>query len=116
MRLVEMLIPKEKREAVEEVLEGEDIDYTLVEEGGHREPSVVITFPLPAPAIESVLDEIRDTGIDEDSYTVIVEAETVTISSRTSNNDTPRTPRASLARKCRPKRRTSPLASARTSS
>ncbi|APW96363.1 TIGR00341 family protein [Halobiforma lacisalsi AJ5] len=77
MRLVEILIPKEKRDAVEAVLEDEDIDYTLIEEEGREEPSVIITFPLPAPAVESVLDAIRDTGIDEDSYTVIVDAETV---------------------------------------
>ncbi|WIV67399.1 TIGR00341 family protein [Natrialbaceae archaeon AArc-T1-2] len=77
MRLVEVLIPKRKREAVEEVLEDEGIDYTLVEEGSHDEPSVVVTFPLPTPAVESILDDLRETGIDEDSYTVIVEAETV---------------------------------------
>ena len=77
MRLVEILIPTQKREAVEDVLEDEDIDYTLVEEHGHSEPSVVITFPLPAPAVESVLDSLRETGIDEDSYTVVVEAKTV---------------------------------------
>ncbi|WP_312908029.1 TIGR00341 family protein [Natronosalvus caseinilyticus] len=77
MRLVELLIPKQKREAVEETLKDEDIAFTLVEEGSRDEPSVVITFPLPAPAVESVLDELRDVGIDEDSYTVILEAETV---------------------------------------
>ncbi|MCU4740752.1 TIGR00341 family protein [Natronoglomus mannanivorans] len=77
MRLVEILIPKEKRESVEEVLDGEDIDYTLIEESSRQEPSVVITFPLPTPAVESVLDSLREIGIDEDSYTVIVEAETV---------------------------------------
>ncbi|MFC7238871.1 TIGR00341 family protein [Saliphagus sp. GCM10025317] len=77
MRLVELLIPKQKREAVEETLKDEDIAFTLVEEGSRDEPSVVITFPLPAPAVESVLDELRDVGIDEESYTVILEAETV---------------------------------------
>ncbi|WP_276252561.1 TIGR00341 family protein [Halomontanus rarus] len=77
MRLVEILIPKRKRDAVEGVLEDEGIEYTLIEEGSRQEPSVVITFPLPTPAVESVLDGLRETGIDEDSYTVIVEAETV---------------------------------------
>ncbi|QLD91093.1 TIGR00341 family protein [Natronomonas salina] len=77
MRLVEILIPKSKRDAVEGALEDEGIDYTLIQEESRDEPSVVITFPLPMDAVESVLDEIRDTGIDEDSYTVIVEAETV---------------------------------------
>ena len=77
MRLVEILIPKSKRDAVEGALEDEGIDYTLIQEESRDEPSVVITFPLPMDAVESVLDDIRDTGIDEDSYTVIVEAETV---------------------------------------
>ena len=77
MRLVEILVPEEKREAVEETLEDEGLDFTLVAEESREEPSVVITFPLPAPAVESVLDELRNRGIDEDSYTVIVEAKTV---------------------------------------
>lgn len=77
MRLVEILIPKQKRESVEETLQDEGLDFTLVEEKSREEPSVVITFPLPAPAVESVLNELRDTGIGEDSYTVVVEAETV---------------------------------------
>ena len=77
MRLVEILIPKQKRDAVEAVLDDEGIDYTLIQEKSRDEPSVVITFPLPTPAVESVLDDLRETGIDEDSYTVIVEAETV---------------------------------------
>lgn len=77
MRLVEILIPKQKREAVEKTLEGEGIDLTLIAEESRDEPSVIITFPLPAPAVESVLDELRETGIDEDSYTLILEAETV---------------------------------------
>ncbi|NUC71788.1 TIGR00341 family protein [Haloterrigena sp. SYSU A558-1] len=77
MRLVEVLIPTQQRETVEETLENEGLDFTLVEERSRDEPSVVITFPLPAPAVESVLDELRDAGLDEDSYTVIVEAETV---------------------------------------
>jgi len=77
MRLVEILIPEEKREAVEETLEDDDIDFTLVTEESRDEPSVVITFPLPVPAVEPTLDDLRDAGIDEDSYTVIVETETV---------------------------------------
>ncbi|WP_049926918.1 TIGR00341 family protein [Halopiger goleimassiliensis] len=77
MRLVEILIPERKREAVEETLEEEELDYTLVQEESREEPSVVITFPLPAPAVESVLEALRNTGLEEDSYTVIVEAETV---------------------------------------
>lgn len=77
MRLVEILVPKPKRDPVEDVLEAENVEYTVVEEAGREEPSVVITFPLPMPAVESMLDELRKTGIEEDSYTVILKAETV---------------------------------------
>ncbi|AEH37445.1 TIGR00341 family protein [Halopiger xanaduensis] len=77
MRLVEILVPEEKRDVVEETLEDEGLDFTLIQEESREEPSVVITFPLPAPAVESVLDKLRETGIGEDSYTVVVEAETV---------------------------------------
>ncbi|NIC00135.1 TIGR00341 family protein [Halobacterium sp. R2-5] len=77
MRLVQILIPKAKSDVVEGVLHDEDIDYTLLVERGREEPSVVITFPLPVPAVEPVLDDLRDAGLEEDSYTVIVEAETV---------------------------------------
>ncbi|QSX00401.1 TIGR00341 family protein [Haloterrigena alkaliphila] len=77
MRLVEILIPKEKRQIVEETLEEEGLDYTLITEESREEPSVVITFPLPAPAVESVLDDLRNAGLEENSYTVVVEAETV---------------------------------------
>nr|WP_317176088.1 TIGR00341 family protein [Halovivax sp. KZCA124] len=46
MRLVEILIPKQKREAVEETLHDEGLDYTLVEEKSREEPSVVIAKDL----------------------------------------------------------------------
>lgn len=77
MRLVEILVPKRKREPIEDILEEENVEYTVTEEESREEPSVLITFPLPASAVESILDELRKTGIERDSYTVIVEAETV---------------------------------------
>ncbi|UHQ95037.1 hypothetical protein [Haloterrigena alkaliphila] len=55
---MEILIPKQKRETVEETLQDEGLDFTLVEEKSREEPSVVITFPLPAPAVESALDDL----------------------------------------------------------
>jgi len=101
MRLVEILIPKQNCEAVRNVLDDEGIDYTLLTEEGRDEPTVVITFPLPAPALEPVLDKLRDVGVEEDAYTVVVEAETVVsgnytdLEKRYANQD-PRIPREEL--------------------
>jgi uncharacterized hydrophobic protein (TIGR00341 family) len=77
MRLVEVLVPKGKREAIVDILEDEDIDYVLTEEASARDPSAVISFPLPAPAVEPILNRLRDVKADEDSYTVVIKAETV---------------------------------------
>lgn len=81
MRLVQVTIPHGKRDAVLDTLDAEGIDYVLSEEVSGREYGTVATFPLPANAVETVLDELRAVGIDDDTYTVVVEANTV-ISSR----------------------------------
>ena len=77
MRLVQVTIPAGKREAVLRTLDDKEIDYVLAEETSGREFTGVVSFPLPTTAVEPVLDELRETGIDEDAYTVVVAAETV---------------------------------------
>ncbi len=78
MRLVEITIPTGKRDAVLRTLDEESIEYVLTDETSGREYTGVVSFPLPTEAVEPVLDALRqDAGIDEDAYTVIVDAETV---------------------------------------
>jgi len=77
VRLVQVLIPTGKRQAVLRVLDDEGIDYTVTEETSNRDFTAVVTFPLPTGAVEHVIGELRDVGIDEQTYTVIVAAETV---------------------------------------
>ncbi|SDR39919.1 TIGR00341 family protein [Natronobacterium texcoconense] len=77
MRLVQLTVPTGKRETVLDALEDREIDYVVTDEEGRREYTAVIYFPLPSPAVEPVLDELQDAGIDEDAYTVVVDAETV---------------------------------------
>lgn len=77
MRLVQVSIPAGKKEAVLSVLDEEGIDYVVTDEtGGHRYVAVVC-FPLPINAVEPILDDLRDVGLDKTTYTVTVEAETV---------------------------------------
>jgi uncharacterized hydrophobic protein (TIGR00341 family) len=77
VRLVEVTIPAGKRDTVLEVLEEEGIDFVLTEETSNREITAVVSFPLPRRAVEPVLDSLRDAGLPSDSYTIVLEAETV---------------------------------------
>jgi len=77
MRLVQILVPAGKRQAVVRTLEEEGIGYSVAEETGHEQYDAVVQFPLPTAAVESVLAELRSVGIDERTYTVVIDAETV---------------------------------------
>jgi len=77
VRLVQVSIPAGKRETVLHELDDEGIDYVLTEETSSRHVAGVVHFPLPTSAVEPVLDRLREAGIDDDAYTVVLDAETV---------------------------------------
>ncbi|EMA37098.1 hypothetical protein C445_02621 [Halobiforma lacisalsi AJ5] len=72
-----MTVPTGKRETVLGTLDDRGIDYVVTDEDSKREYTAVVYFPLPSAAVEPVLDELESVGIDEDAYTVVVDAETV---------------------------------------
>ncbi|OYR63288.1 TIGR00341 family protein, partial [Halorubrum sp. E3] len=71
------MIPAGKRAAVIRALDDEGVDHVVTDETSGREYTAVATFPLPTAAVEPVLERLREAGIDESTYTVIVAAETV---------------------------------------
>ncbi|MEM4780558.1 MAG: TIGR00341 family protein [Halalkalicoccus sp.] len=77
MRLVQVTIPAGKRETVLGALDDEGIDYVVTDETSGRKYTAVVYFPLPTNAVEPVLDTLQEIGIEEQSYTVVVNAETV---------------------------------------
>ncbi len=77
MRLVQVTIPAGKRETVLGVLDEEGIDYVVTDETSGREYTAVAYFPLPTNAVEPILEELREVGLDREAYTVVVSAETV---------------------------------------
>ena len=77
MRLVQVTIPTGKRETVLSTLDDLDVDYVVTDETSNREITAVATFPLPTEAVEEVLGELRDAGLEEEAYTVVVDARTV---------------------------------------
>ncbi|MFB6084394.1 MAG: TIGR00341 family protein [Halorientalis sp.] len=77
MRLLQVSIPTGKRETVLSALDDEGIDYVVTDETSGREFTAVVYAPLPNPAVEPVLDRLREVGIDDEAYTVVLEASTV---------------------------------------
>ena len=77
MRLVQIAVPTGNLESVKRVLEDKNVQYVLSDETSGRDIAGVISFPLPSGAVEPVLDELREVGIDHEDYTVVVEATAV---------------------------------------
>ena len=77
MRLLQVTIPAGKRQAIERALDDEGVDYVLTEETSNREYTAVAYVPVPTAAVEPVLERLREAGLDDQAYTVIVEANTV---------------------------------------
>lgn len=78
MRFVHALVSEDTREAVESVLSDENIDYVTTEEAGDADaPRFIVHFPLPSQAVEAVLDDLYDAGLEEE-FVVIGSADAAT--------------------------------------
>lgn len=78
MRLVHLSVPDGQRGTVVDVLRDRGIEHTLTEEAGERKGRSVVEFAVPADAVEYVLAELHEAGIDEDEFTVSISTEFVT--------------------------------------
>jgi len=77
MRLVRTLVSADAVDDVEAVLDGYDIDHIVVREASDREEGVLVEFPVPTQAVETVLDELREIEGGGDAYTVVASTESV---------------------------------------
>ncbi|WP_158055378.1 TIGR00341 family protein [Halorussus halophilus] len=77
MRLVQVLIPKGKRTSVVAALDEEEIDYVIFEETGRGDFEAMVQFPVPPSGVEPVLEHLREAGVSEDAYTIVLPTETV---------------------------------------
>lgn len=71
------MVPAGKRTAVIRALDDEGVDYVVTDETSRQEYSAVVSFPLPKAAVGPVLERLREAGINESTYTIVVAAETV---------------------------------------
>ena len=77
MRLVQITIPTGMSERILGELDDQGIDYAVSDETSNRDYTAIVSFPLPTEAVEPVIDALREAGLPEDAYTVIIDAETV---------------------------------------
>jgi uncharacterized hydrophobic protein (TIGR00341 family) len=75
MRLIQVVVPGEEQDAVEEVLGDRDIEFVRTAEAGSDE-RLLYQFPLQPEAVDVVLDSFKEAGLDPGTYTVVVQAET----------------------------------------
>jgi uncharacterized hydrophobic protein (TIGR00341 family) len=76
MRLIKLLVAEDSLDSALDVLEAENIDHVVTKEATERRNTVLVEFPLPTQAVEYVMNELREAGLDDREYTVIASAET----------------------------------------
>jgi len=77
VRLVQLTVPSGKLETVRAALDDEGVDFVITEETSDRQYAAIAYIPLPTNAVEPVLERLREAGVDESTYTVILDAQTV---------------------------------------
>jgi len=77
MRLVQVLIPEGNRSSVLDALDGLGIDYAVFDEVGRSDFESMVQFPVPPSGVETVMENLVDAGVQEDSYTIVLPTETV---------------------------------------
>lgn len=77
MRLIRTLVAQAESDDVVAILDEHNIDYVLFREDSGRDDAVLVEFPIPTQAVESILDELRDATRGDESYTVVASAESV---------------------------------------
>lgn len=78
MRLIQLKVPRGNHQAVQEVLEENDVEYVVIDTLDEEDKSAIIQFPLPRPAVEPILERLHDIGMDED-FRVSLTAETIRV-------------------------------------
>lgn len=75
MRLVQISVFDDDRDAVVDVLDDHELGYTITAGDGEHADRSVISFVLPADAVEHVLEDLHEVGFDEEQFTVSLSAE-----------------------------------------
>ncbi|GAB7017707.1 TIGR00341 family protein [Halostagnicola bangensis] len=77
MRLLQIFVPHGDRDLVLETLEVEGIDYAITEEVGPGDFEALVSIPITPAGVEPILERLHEAGLTEESYSVVVAAETI---------------------------------------
>lgn len=77
MRLIQTLVPEDRRDAVIRVLEEENVDYAMADETSHARYSDVVYVPAESEDVDRIIDRLRDAGVEREGYMLVSEAETI---------------------------------------
>ncbi len=75
MRLVQISVPDDQRDAVLGVIRDRDLGHTVTHEVDGHDDRALVQFIVPADAVEHVLEDVHAAGLDEEAYTVSLDAE-----------------------------------------
>jgi uncharacterized hydrophobic protein (TIGR00341 family) len=76
MRLIQLTIKQNKREAVVDLLDERGLTYALTDETS-EEGGVIVSVPVETDAVEEFLDALRGIGVERDGYAVVSDIEAV---------------------------------------
>ncbi|WP_224336019.1 DUF389 domain-containing protein [Haloprofundus halobius] len=74
MRVIHLFVSADEREQVSETLSELDVDYAVTSDGG-ADSHAMYQFPIPADGVRDILARLHDSGVHEENYTVISDAE-----------------------------------------
>lgn len=77
MRLVQMAVPPEKRDAVVELLDEWGVNYAIADETSGHSADTIVFAPLETGEVEDFLDSLRQTGIERSGYAIITDVEAI---------------------------------------
>ncbi|NKE36494.1 TIGR00341 family protein [Natronococcus sp. JC468] len=66
MRLLQVLVPEERRSETLRVLDDEGLDYVRTSECSDEVDAELVTLPVPTQAVDHVLTSLREVGIEEE--------------------------------------------------
>lgn len=75
MRLVQVVVPDEKRDAVLDALQERQLGVSTTKETSGEDDRTLVSFVVPADAVEHVLDELHEVGLQAEWYIVSIETE-----------------------------------------
>lgn len=77
MRLIQAMLPTGTREAVTDALAEKGADFAFTEETSGREYTDLLFVPVETDDVESIIDTLRDAGVEREGYVVVSEATAV---------------------------------------